>query len=123
MIYKFGERLTEISQEEWEKEKCPAVFLTDSNHAEETLAIAGIVYEAEIQIAKIGFCKIENQQECMVGTFCIPKLLDVLGSRYRMYMFVNENNVVSGLLIESRENECIRVRRKNVSSIITLQNS
>lgn len=30
----------------------------------------------------------------MVGTFCIPKLLDVLGSRYRMYMFVNENNVV-----------------------------
>ena len=30
MIYKFGERLTEISQEEWEKEKCPAVFLTDS---------------------------------------------------------------------------------------------
>ena len=123
MIYKFGERLTEISQEEWEKEKCPAVFLTDSNHAEETLAIAGIVYEAEIQIAKIGFCKIENQQECMVGTFCIPKLLDVLGSRYRMYMFVNENNVVSGLLIESRENECIRARRKNVSSIITLQNS
>ena len=84
MIYKFGERLTEISQEEWEKEKCPAVFLTDSNHAEETLATAGIVYEAEIQIAKIGFCKIENQQECMVGTFCIPKLLDVLGSRYRI---------------------------------------
>ena len=94
MIYKFGERLTEISQEEWEKEKCPAVFLTDSNHAEETLATAGIIYESEIQIAKIGFCKIENQQECMVGTFCIPKLLDVLGSRYRMYMFVNENNVV-----------------------------
>lgn len=94
MIYKFGERLTEISQEEWEKEKCPAVFLTDSNHAEETLATAGIIYESEIQIAKIGFCKIENQQECMVGTFCIPKLLDVLGSRYRMYMFVNEDNVV-----------------------------
>ena len=56
MIYKFGERLTEISQEEWEKEKCPAVFLTDSNHAEETLATAGIIYESEIQIAKIGFC-------------------------------------------------------------------
>ena len=50
MIYKFGERLTEISQEEWEKEKCPAVFLTDSDHAEETLATAGIIYESEIQI-------------------------------------------------------------------------
>ena len=42
MIYKFGERLTEISQEEWEKEKCPAVFLTDSNHAEETLSLIHI---------------------------------------------------------------------------------
>ena len=99
MIYKFGERLTEISQEEWEKEKCPAVFLTDSNHAEETLATAGIVYEAEIQIAKIGYCKIENQQECMVGTLM--------------------KHFLSGLLVGSRGNECIRVRRKNVSSIIT----
>ena len=30
----------------------------------------------------------------MVGTLCIPKLLDVLGSRYRMYFFVNRTNVV-----------------------------
>ena len=44
MIYKFGERLTEISQEEWEKEKCPAVFLTDFNQAEESLATVGIIY-------------------------------------------------------------------------------
>ena len=52
MIYKFGERLTEISQEEWEKEKCPAVFLTDSNHAEETLATAGIIYEVRSRLRR-----------------------------------------------------------------------
>ena len=37
---------------------------------------------------------LENQQDCVVGTLCIPKLLDVLGSRYRMYFFVNRSNVV-----------------------------
>lgn len=30
----------------------------------------------------------------MVGTLCIPKLLDVLGNKYRMYFFVNQLNVV-----------------------------
>ena len=87
MIYKFGERLTEISQEEWEKEKCPAVFLTDSNHAEETLAIAGIVYEAEIQIAKIGFCKSEL---ICVKTFSTPHGCAIL-SVYRIVSMRNGN--------------------------------
>ena len=45
----------------------------------------GMIYENEIRLEKIGFCKIENQQECVAGTLCIPKLLDVLNSRYRMF--------------------------------------
>lgn len=94
MIYKFGEQLTPVELEEWEADQVPAVFITDSKHADEMLAKAGIIYENEIQISKIGFCKLENQQECVVGTLCIPKLLDVLGSRYRMYFFVNRSNIV-----------------------------
>ena len=94
MIYRFGEQLQIMSEEEWETERAPALFLTDSKHAEATLAKAGIIYENEIQIPKIGFCRLENQQDCVVGTLCIPKLLDVLGSRYRMYFFVNRSNVV-----------------------------
>lgn len=94
MIFKFGEQLLPLEEEEWKKNPVPAVFITDSKHAEDVLAQAGIVYENEIQIAKIGFCRLENQQECVVGTLCIPKLLDVLGSRYRMYFFVNRSNVV-----------------------------
>lgn len=94
MIFKFGEQLLPMEMEEWELDPVPAVFLTDSRHAEEVLKKAGIVYEGEISIAKIGFCKIENQQECMVGTLCIPRLLDVLGGRYRLYLFVNRENIV-----------------------------
>ena len=94
MIFKFGEQLLPVEMEEWEADQVPAVFITDSKHADEVLGKAGIIYENEIQASKIGFCKLENQQECIVGTLCIPKLLDVLGSRYRMYFFVNRSNVV-----------------------------
>ena len=66
----------------------------------------------------------------MVGTLCIPKLLDVLGSRYRMYFFVNRSNVV---IVDdedfypaahpegSRESGPIRGRRKNGSSTTIFQ--
>ena len=94
MIFKFGEQLVPVEMEEWEADQVPAVFITDSRHADEVLEKAGIIYENEIQISRIGFCRLENQQECVVGTLCIPKLLDVLGSRYRMYFFVNRSNVV-----------------------------
>lgn len=94
MVFKFGEQLIQVDLQEWESNQVPAVFITDSRHADEILKKAGIIYENEIQIAKIGFCRLENQQDCVVGTLCIPKLLDVLGSRYRMYFFVNRSNVV-----------------------------
>ena len=94
MIFKFGEQLVPVEMEEWEADQVPAVFITDSRHADEVLEKAGIIYENEIQISKIGFCRLENQQDCVVGTLCIHKLLDVLGSRYRMYFFVNRSNVV-----------------------------
>ena len=64
MIYKFGEQLVPVTTEEWETDQVPAVFVTDSRHADETLAKAGIIYENEIQVAKIGFCRLENQQDC-----------------------------------------------------------
>ena len=94
MIFKFGEQLMPMELADWEADPGPAVFVTDSRHAEGILAKAGIIYENEIQISKIGFCRLENQQDCVVGTLCIPKLLDVLGSRYRMYFFVNRTNIV-----------------------------
>ena len=108
MIFRFGEQLISMEMEDWEADQVPAVFVTDSRHADEILAKAGILYENEIQISKIGFCRLENQQDCVVGTLCIPRLLDVLGSRYRMYFFVNRSNVV----IVDDENFSIRLIRR-----------
>ena len=108
MIFRFGEQLISMEMEDWEADQVPAVFVTDSRHADEILAKAGILYENEIQISKIGFCRLENQQDCVVGTLCIPRLLDVLGSRYRMYFFVNRSNVV----IVDDENFSLRLIRR-----------
>lgn len=94
MIWKLGERLEAMEPEEWIKTRPPAVFLTDSKKARQDLEMAGIQYESEIQTSKIGFCKLETQQECLAGTLCIPRLLDVLGSRYRIYFFIDQDQVV-----------------------------
>lgn len=94
MIYQYGEQLLPIPFSEWETAREPAIFVTDSKHAPDILEQANIIYENEISLSKIRFCKLETQQECLVSTFCIPKLADVLGSRYRIYLFVNRHNIV-----------------------------
>lgn len=111
MIFKFGGQLQPVEIEEWEAERSPAVFVTDARHAEETLARAGIIYENEIRLEKIGFCKIENQQECVAGTLCIPKLLDVLNSRYRMFFFVNRYHIV---IVDDEDFSLRLIRRKRM---------
>ena len=55
---------------------------------------AEMVYEGELTLSEVEFCKLETQQECLVGSFCIPKLLDVLGSQYKILFFVNRQHLV-----------------------------
>ncbi|MCI6888222.1 MAG: hypothetical protein MR868_13425 [Lachnospiraceae bacterium] len=69
-------------------------IITDSHHVINVLEENGIIYEGEIELNKIGFCKIEAQQGCLTGSFCIPKLLDVQGSRYRILFFITRDKVV-----------------------------
>ncbi|MGN0438039.1 MAG: CorA family divalent cation transporter [Lachnospiraceae bacterium] len=68
--------------------------ITDSYHAFRVLEENGISYEGEIDLKNIGFCKIEAQQDCLTGSFCIPKLLDIQGSRYRILFFITRDKVV-----------------------------
>lgn len=70
------------------------VFVTTEAGAKAALEQAQMSYEGEVQLSDIGFCKVENQQECMIGSFYIPKLLDLLGKRYAILFFVNEKNIV-----------------------------
>ena len=83
-----------MNEEQAMTEERPTVFITDSRHAERAMEMAGMVYEGEISLAEVGFCKLETQQECLAGSLCIPKLLDVLGSRYRMLFFINQRHIV-----------------------------
>ena len=88
-----------MREEEKPEEKAPLAaekkeaefqpIITDASHAMRVLEENGIAYEGEIELNKIGFCKLEAQQGCLMGTFCIPKLLDLQGSRYRILFFIN----------------------------------
>nr|WP_288708883.1 CorA family divalent cation transporter [uncultured Dorea sp.] len=93
MRYVLGETLQEYQDEIMEKDR-PSIFLATSQTARDCLEQAGMQYEGEINLKDVGFCKIETQQECLAGSLCIPKLLDILGERYRILFFINRQHIV-----------------------------
>lgn len=94
MILELGGNLTEIDEQEAMQPGKRAVFITTSREAGELLKKIGMVFDGEINLKNIGFNKIESQQECLMGTLFIPKLLDVLGSRYKIQFFINEKYII-----------------------------
>lgn len=70
------------------------VFICDSQEASQGLQLAGISYEGEINLSSIEFCKVESQQDCLLGTLRIPRLSDICGRSYKIQFFVNKNNLV-----------------------------
>lgn len=92
MRYALGERLIELEAQS--TEDIPSVFLTTSSEARIVMKRAGMVYEGELNLSEVGFCKLETQQECLAGSLCIPKLLDVLGSQYKILFFINRQHMV-----------------------------
>lgn len=94
IILALGEILEKMNEEQAMTQERPFVLITDSRQAQRAMEIAGMVYEGEISVAEVGFCKLETQQECLAGSLCIPRLLDVLGSRYRMLFFMNQRHIV-----------------------------
>ena len=51
-------------------------------------------FEGERRIADVTFCKMETQQDCLYGTLSIPSLIDVVGLRYRLMIFINSKHIV-----------------------------
>lgn len=94
MIYALGEQLEETTLDEVLAEGRPAVFIVSSEDCYEILQKTGINYEGDINLSDAYFCKIETQQDCLYGTLAIPRLLDVLGDRYRLLLFVNRTYIV-----------------------------
>ncbi len=77
-----------------EKSKKFDLIITDSAHAAQILEENKIFYEGNIELDKIGFCKIETQQACITGSFCIPKLLNIQEGRYRILFFITRDKIV-----------------------------
>ena len=92
MRYALGERLIELEAQS--TADIPSVFLTTSSEARIVMKRAGMVYEGELNLSEVGFCKLETQQECLAGSLCIPKLLDVLGSQCKILFFINRQHMV-----------------------------
>ena len=83
-----------IDEEQLKAEDRSAVFVATSKEAKEVMELAEMVYEGDISLQTVSFCRMEAQQECLAGSFCIPKLLDVLGSWYRILFFINQRHIV-----------------------------
>lgn len=114
MIYALGEQLEEMTLEQVIQENIPSIFITTSEKCGELLQQVGINYEGEINLDDAYFCKLETQQECLYGTLAIPRLLDVLGDRYRMLLFVNRTHIV---IVDDQgfaERLLVRIRRKKL---------
>ena len=94
MVYLMGERLVETTEEEALLQTGPCLFLTSSRNMRRILNITCMNFEGEINIQDVGFSKVETQQECLWGTLYIPKLVDVMGTKYRVLFFINRNYVV-----------------------------
>lgn len=69
-------------------------IITNSRNAAEVLQENGIVCEEEIDLRGIAFCKVEAWQDCLMGSFCIPKLEDIEGSGHRLMFFITEEKVI-----------------------------
>lgn len=92
-IFALGQTLEEIDVTMLEMYRA-CVILCDTSEADRAMSLAEMQFEGEINLNQIGFCRMEVQQECLSGALRIPKLLDVLGSCYKIQFFINKRNIV-----------------------------
>ena len=81
MVYYLGEELIETTEDEAFETGQSAVFIVNEDECPRILPKLGISYEREYKLEDVYFCKAEAQQDCIFGTFLIPKLRDIMGSR------------------------------------------
>ena len=88
MVYLLGEQLQETSTDYVLQNDAPAVFILNETQYADILKELNMSFEGECRIADITFCKMETQQDCLYGTLSIPSLIDVVGLKYRLMIFL-----------------------------------
>lgn len=94
MVYLLGEQLQETTTDYVLKNNIPAVFIVNETQYSDILKELKMSFEGERRIADVTFCKMETQQDCLYGTLSIPSLIDVVGLRYRLMIFINSKHIV-----------------------------
>ena len=94
MVYLLGEQLQETTTDYVLKNNTPAVFIVNETQYSDILKELKMSFEGERRIADVTFCKMETQQDCLYGTLSIPSLIDVVGLRYRLMIFINSKHIV-----------------------------
>lgn len=92
-LFSLGEVLREIEPHTCRPEDS-LIVVSNFREAKSAMKLAHMVYDGDIVRSQIDLCKLEAQQECLYGTLYIPRLLDILGSRYRILFFVNQKHIV-----------------------------
>lgn len=114
VIYRLGNCSVEIDEGQLRKEKCSAVIIAALNEAQKALDLADIEYVGELSLNDIAFSKIETQNNFLFGTLCIPKLLDVAGSRYRIILFISHRSIV----IIDNNNFSLNLIKRSINSSV-----
>ncbi len=121
IIYKLEDYPEKIEAEQYETERCPAVILTTVAEAANALKLSGIDYNGEFSLDGIAFSKFETQNDFLCGTLCIPKLLDIAGSRYKIMLFISRRNIVIVDNYSFSQNIIRRIQSGAVNQRLTVQ--
>ncbi|MDD3219181.1 MAG: CorA family divalent cation transporter [Lachnospiraceae bacterium] len=114
IVLSLGEQLAIREPSSIGAEETGIIYITTSAESKSILEKTGMRYEEEIDLAAVGFTKIETQQYCLCGSFCIPKLLDVVESRYRIQFFLNKDYIVIVDDDDFSQRLIARIRRRKI---------
>lgn len=120
MIFNLDEGLSEIENPQQYDEN-RLLIIANSAEAHKALNTARINFSGEINIDAVSFNKIEVQPECICGTLFIPKLIDIVHSRYRTLFFIGKHGMV---IIDNDTfslNIVRRIKRQQANSVTSIQ--
>ena len=93
-FYNIGTELNEISYKEVKNNENFTICIVNEAESAQLISELNIKSENEIKLSEIYFCKLDIQQDCLYGTISIPRLLDVIGSRYKIAYIITAKTLI-----------------------------
>ena len=71
-----------------------SVFLTTSKECKDILCKSRNSFDGDVELKKFISVRLKHNRTVCMEPLCVPRLLDVLGSRYKLQFFINEKYIV-----------------------------